>query len=96
MPPVEAVAQPAAVPTAAAAVQQAAVLTAAPQGKADRVAANPIELPPVFEYGSDADGSGSPDTRNAPAATIVTAEVRQLCTHHVFACHCLLDNFSIT
>ncbi|KAL0046332.1 hypothetical protein WJX82_009330 [Trebouxia sp. C0006] len=43
-------------------------------GKADCVASNPIELPPVFEYGSDADGSGSPDTRNAPAVTIVTTE----------------------
>jgi hypothetical protein len=78
VPPAEAAAQPAAVPTAAAAAQPAAVPTAAPQGKAERVAANPIELPPVFEYGSDADGSGSPGTPNAPAVTIVTTEVCQL------------------
>ncbi|KAL0041117.1 hypothetical protein WJX77_005471 [Trebouxia sp. C0004] len=70
----EAAAQPAAVPTAAAAAQQAAANVAAPQGKAERVAASPIELPPVFEYWSDADGSGSPGTRNAPAVTVVTTE----------------------
>ena len=70
VPPAEAAAQP-------AAAQQAAVPTTAPQGKAERVAANPIELPPVFEYGSDADGTGSPGpgTRNAPAVTTVTTEV---------------------
>lgn len=79
VPPAEAAAQPAAVPTAAAAAQQAAVPTAAPQGKAVRIAANPIELPPVFEYGSDADISGSPGTLNAADVTVVTTEVCQLC-----------------
>lgn len=71
MPP--AAAQPAAVTNATAAAQRGNA--AAPQGKAERMAANPIELPPVFEYGSDADGSGSPGTRNAPAVTVVTTEV---------------------
>lgn len=70
VPPAEAAALAAAVPTTAAAAN-----AAAPQGKAERIPANPIELPPVFEYGSDADGSGSHGTRNAPAVTVVNTEV---------------------
>ena len=96
VPPAEAAAQPAAVPTAAAAAQQAAANAAAPQGKTEHVAANPIELPPVFEYGSDADGSGSPGTRNA--VTVVTTEVCRLCPHYPDAAnvHCLMHNVPTT
>ena len=72
----------------AAALTDADVVTkpASLQGNAERITANPIELPPVFEYGSDADGS--PQGRGVASATVVRPQVG------VCVCVCVCVRFS--